>query len=214
MSIGVSLGAFAEGFASSLQAKKDRAEREAGAARQDRWLDILEKNPEILSAGGSLGSTPSTSGRAKASGIPTTADAAYIREGLIKRGMPDYIADGFLMNFHDESALNTSAVGDNGNAFGLAQWNGDRRHGLNAYASQKGVDAGDADVQLDYLMSELRGAESGAWKKIQATRTPGQAAAAIVNYFERPAEQHRARREASYLAYDQRPVLGAIAPAY
>lgn len=45
---GMSLGAFAEGLASGRASRKDREEREKAGERQDRWLDIMEKQ----SAGG------------------------------------------------------------------------------------------------------------------------------------------------------------------
>lgn len=119
--------------------------------------------------------------------------------GLVARGMPEHIARGFAMNFADESGFNPTAVGDNGNAYGLAQWNGPRMASLNSFASQSGRAASDLNVQLDFLMHELQGPEAGAWSKIASAPDANSAAAAVLNYFERPAEVHRARREAAYL---------------
>lgn len=79
MSLGMSLGAFAENFASSRNAARDRTERKEASAQQDRWLDILEKNPGImygqspsLNAGQfnlpSLGAMPGAGDEAAASG--------------------------------------------------------------------------------------------------------------------------------------------------
>lgn len=127
---------------------------------------------------------------------PITGEA--IVNGLVQRGMPPHVAQGFAMNFADESAFNPNAVGDNGNAFGLAQWNGPRMASLQNYAAQAGTPASDPNTQLDYLMTELQGPEAGAMARIAATDTPQAAAQAVLNNFERPAEAHRARREASY----------------
>jgi hypothetical protein len=223
MSLAISLGSFAEGFAGASQAKKDRKERADASAQKDRYLDIMEKNPGLFmgSAQGGMGAMPgqggipANGGAVVAATMPTKVEAAYVRDGLIKRGMPPHIADGFVLNFKDESGFNTSAVGDGGNAIGLAQWNGPRMQSLQAFSKERGVPHSDADAQMDYLMHELQGPEAGAWKKIQAANNAGSAAAAIVNHFERPAEKHRARREQSYLAYGAGPVaMGARAPAY
>lgn len=119
--------------------------------------------------------------------------------GLQDRGMAPHIAEGFAMNIADESAFNTEAIGDGGQAVGLIQWNGKRKAALEAFAASTGSDPLDHDVQLDFLMYELGGPESAAWRKIQTATTAGEAAALIVNHFERPAEEHRARREAKYL---------------
>jgi hypothetical protein len=132
--------------------------------------------------------------------------------GLVARGMPEHIARGFAMNFADESAFNPTAVGDNGNAYGLAQWNGPRKAALEAYAVNTGRSAADPNVQLDYLMTELHGPEAGAWGKIAAAPDANAAAAAVLNYFERPAEAHRARREADYLGGTRSALPSQYAP--
>lgn len=133
-----------------------------------------------------------------------TSKAEYILSGLRQRGMPDHIARGFVMNFQDESGLDSGIEEREFNVhgtkgFGLSQWTGPRRDALVSFASSRGKPISDVDTQLDYLMSELEGPESGAWSKIKNARTSGEAGAAIVNLFLRPAEKHRAERESRYL---------------
>ena len=123
----------------------------------------------------------------------------FVVDGLVARGMPEHVAQGFAMNFADESAFNPQAVGDSGNAYGLAQWNGPRKRALFDFAERQGKNPADPNVQMDFLAHEVQGPESAAWGKIAATSDPRSAAAAVLNYFERPAETHRARREAAYL---------------
>lgn len=166
------------------------------------------------------GATPAASTTARndameRTGGPTqaAADELGIRAGLIERGLPEHIADGILMNMRDESGLNPAAVGDNGNAFGLAQWNGPRKAALESFAAGRGAQAGDVGTQLDFLMSELQGPEKAAGAKLMATQTPGEAGAAFLNHFERPAEEHRVRREAAYLG-GAAPAGGMSMPAY
>ena len=123
----------------------------------------------------------------------------FVVDGLVARNFPQHVAEGFAMNFADESAFNPQAVGDNGNAYGLAQWNGPRKRALFDFAERQGKNPADPNVQMDFLAHEVQGPESAAWGKIAATSDPRAAAAAVLNYFERPAETHRARREAAYL---------------
>lgn len=65
MSLGSSLGAFAQSFAGARQGRKDREERDATNARQDRWLDIMEKNPGLVMGSGAFG----VGGGAPAAGV-------------------------------------------------------------------------------------------------------------------------------------------------
>lgn len=144
------------------------------------------------------GQPPRGRGRGRGAG-PVIESGNFVVDGLVSRGMPQHIAEGFAMNVKDESNFNPTAVGDGGNAYGLAQWNGPRKRALETYAASVGGDVSDPEVQMDFLMHELETNEAGSWAKIQGATTAGEAAALIVNHYERPAESHRARREAAYL---------------
>ena len=169
--------------------------------------------PESYSAGaytpGSYSQGGASSGNVRnsamaAGGGPT--NAAGVIEGLVQRGMPPHIAEAFAINFKDESGLNpgineiSPLVPGSRGGFGLAQWTGPRRKQLEAFAAQRGRPVSDMDTQLDFLMTELQGSESRAAKSIFSAQDTPQAAAAILNKFLRPAESHRARREARYLS--------------
>lgn len=125
--------------------------------------------------------------------------------GLVQRGMPLHIAQGFVTNFKDESGLNPGIneiaplVPGSRGGFGLYQLTGPRRRQYEAWAAEKGMDLADPNAQLDFLMLELGTTEKSAWDKIQNTSTAGEAAAAIVNSFLRPAESHRVSRANRYL---------------
>ena len=129
----------------------------------------------------------------------------WITDGLIARGMPPHLALAFGWNGMDESGLdagineaNPTVPGSRG-GFGGMQWTGPRRRALEAFAAERGVSPADKDLQLDFLMSELQGPEASAWAKISSAKDTPTAAAAIVNDFLRPAEEHRASREAKYM---------------
>lgn len=48
MAVGSSLGAFAEGFADSRNARKDREERQQNAALQNRMIDVMARQNEVM----------------------------------------------------------------------------------------------------------------------------------------------------------------------
>lgn len=205
--IGEGIGQLAYGIGAGLSAKKlDQQEQEGQAAAKDRFASLFSGMRGSAPQGGFtvLGTPPSDPNEAiaadtmQALGKGGTMQPDAIVQGLVARGMPEHIAQGFVTNFKDESGFNTAAVGDNGNAFGLAQWNGPRKAALEKFAAERGKPASDMNVQLDFLMTELQGPESAAWSKISGAPDAGTAAAAVLNHFERPAEEHRARREAQY----------------
>lgn len=160
-------------------------------------------------SGGYSGAPMTMSGRegpqAEPYALPPQGDmAARIKSGLVNRGMPEHVADGFVLNFQDESGLNPGINEENPTVpgsrggFGLAQWTGPRRKMLEAQARQAGRSPADLELQLDFLMSELSGSEKGAAGRIMSARNSGEAAAAIATDFLRPAQQHLDARVAKY----------------
>ncbi len=205
--IGEGIGQLAYGIGAGLAAKKldqqEQAGRDAYNGQFDAALGAIRgtAQPGAFTVLGSAPSGPNEAIAAdtmQALGKGGTMQPDAVVQGLVQRGMPEHIAQGFATNFKDESGFNTAAVGDNGNAFGLAQWNGPRKAALEQYAASMGKPASDMNVQLDFLMTELQGPEAAAWSKISGAPDAGSAAAAVLNHFERPAEEHRARREAAY----------------
>lgn len=136
-----------------------------------------------------------------------TVEGKALFEGLVERGLAPHVAEGFVMNFRDESGLNPGIneanplVKGSRGGFGLYQLTGPRRKTYEAFAAARGVDPSDVDAQLDFLVMELDGAEKSAGAKIRNTSTAGEAGAAIVNHFLRPAKEHRTSRAAKYAKF-------------
>lgn len=132
----------------------------------------------------------------------------FIIQGLIQRGYPPHVAQGFVMNMMDESGLrpgiNEAApiVPGSRGGFGLYQLTGPRRTAYEQFAAQRGVNPADVDAQLDFLDYEMRGPESRAAKSILSTRNPQEAAVAIARDFLRPASEHLQNRVARYSGAD------------
>lgn len=140
------------------------------------------------------------------SGTTEFVDGAELVAGLVKRGLPEHIAKGFVMNFQDESGLNPGInerapiVKGSRGGYGLYQLTGPRRVAFERYADANGLPYDSADAQMDFLVyEELAGSEKAAWEKIQRTKTPGEAAAVIVKEFLRPLKEHQQSRTQKYL---------------
>lgn len=144
------------------------------------------------------------------------SNPSYIRSGLVRRGLPEHVADAFMVNFRDESGLNPGIneakplVAGSRGGFGLYQLTGPRRREYEAFAAQRGVQPADVDAQLDFLMGELSGSEKRAGQRILAAPDTATAAQAIVNDFLRPAASHRTKRSAQYASLGGAPM--ALSP--
>jgi hypothetical protein len=136
--------------------------------------------------------------------VPDSKTAGRIRGKLMDRGMPSHVADAFIVNFQDESGLNSGIneanpiVEGSRGGFGFYQLTGPRRTAYEAFAKQRGVNPSDEDSQLDWLMMELEGSEKKAGNAIYNTNNTSDAAVAIVNQFLRPAKKHAVSRTANY----------------
>lgn len=139
---------------------------------------------------------------------PQARSGDDLYRGLVKRGLPEHVAKGFVMNFRDESGLDSNIneknplVAGSRGGFGLYQVTGPRRVAYEDFAKEQGKDLGDVDAQLDFLMLELGGTEASASRSIMNTTTAGEAASVIVNKFLRPSTKHgyRQSRSARYLS--------------
>ena len=150
------------------------------------------------------GEAPEASSRPKANPYtnpPSEGKQAALYSGLVDRGVPEHVAHGMVINMGDESGFRSDVEEAEPNVHGtrgkgLIQFTGDRRE---KYEAVNGNDWSD-DKQLDFIVSELQSSENRAYKKMKATSNAGEAAAAGVRYWLRPAEEHMKAREAKYLS--------------
>lgn len=109
---------------------------------------------------------------------------------FISKGLSPEIAAGFVGNFMQESGINPKSVNSIG-ATGIAQWLGGRKANL-----VKLPNYFDLTVQLNFVWTELNGAEGSAYNKIKAASGLKDITYAIRKFYERPgeAEANDARR--------------------
>ncbi|WP_162841847.1 phage tail tip lysozyme [Ancylobacter rudongensis] len=134
---------------------------------------------------------------------------------LQAKGWSRTVASGIVGNLVAESGMNPNAIGDNGNAFGLAQWN-DRADEMKAFLTAQGKQWNDFLGQLDFVDYELRNKERKAAAVAGLSANPAQAANAIMDHYERPAdwakmESMGRRQSAAQRAYD---MAGSAVPTF
>lgn len=112
--------------------------------------------------------------------------ASYAQRYLVNLGLTPQAAAGVVGNLMQESGLNPGASGDQGTAFGIAQWRGPRAQARQAFASQNGMPLGSVDTDLRFLNSELRNSYARVFQDIMKARTPEEAAGIFALGYERP----------------------------
>jgi hypothetical protein len=112
-------------------------------------------------------------------------------------------AAGLVGNLQAESGANinpNAPPGDQGTAFGSAQWRGPRLAALQQYAAKQGLDPMTTAAQQGFMRQEMIGqgnkmpTEGGAYAGLTATSTPAGAATAVDRMYERSSGEHRDRR--------------------
>jgi hypothetical protein len=129
--------------------------------------------------------------------------AAYFRG----RFAPHQVA-GILANISAESGFDPQARGDNGAAFGIAQWRGARLEALKRFAGTDDLSKIGLETQLKFMALELDTTERRAAQALRATTTASGAGETFSRAYERPAdftgEATRRAAAASALIVDPR----------
>lgn len=149
-------------------------------------------------AGSAGGSTAPSDIPAGAGG---TGNARTALQFFIGKGLTPAQSAGIVGNLQAESGanLNPAAVGDGGQAIGIAQWHPDRRANFQR-AFGKPFNQSTFQDQLNFIWWELNNTERNAMTRLRATRTAEEAAAVFDQYYERSSGAHRSRRIANAVA--------------
>lgn len=107
---------------------------------------------------------------------------------FVSRGWTVPQAAGIVANLVAESALNPSAVGDGGAAYGIAQWHPDRQAGFEKLFGRP-IRGSSVEDQLVWVDTELRTTERSAGLALEACVTAAAAGACISEKYERPADR-------------------------
>ena len=108
---------------------------------------------------------------------------------FMKKGRTKEQSIGIAANLQQESGFNPSAVGDKGQAFGLAQFHKDRQQNFKKLFG-KDIKESTGQEQLEFIHHEMtKGTEQAAGRKLSKETTSAGAAASISKNFERPADR-------------------------
>lgn len=148
-------------------------------------------------------------------GSDLSPNAKFAYDYFTKAGVPAPVAAGLVGNLMQESGpdLNPAAIGDNGNAFGVGQWNGPRMRAYVDFAQKAGKPVDDLQTQLDFAMSEANSGEGAAWSKMWGAKTPEDAALLASQHYERPGvPNNSARVQNARKVYDLMNVADVATP--
>lgn len=96
-------------------------------------------------------------------------------------------AAGIVANLQTESNLSSSAVGDGGAAYGLAQWRPDRQASFDQVYGHS-IQGSSFQQQLAFVQYELTHTEGDAGQRLQSAGSAGEAGSIVSRYYERPAD--------------------------
>lgn len=110
-----------------------------------------------------------------------------IEKYLRGKGLNDKAIAGVMGNIQQESNFSTTAKNSSSGAYGLFQWLGGRKTGLEKFARSVGKSSGNIYVQLDYFWKELNSSEKKSLEVLQSDqyKTPSEYAVAFEKSFER-----------------------------
>ena len=150
----------------------------------------------------SFGSDPTPDGTAPGGGGATgpgagsTGSASEAMAFFVSKGWSRAQAAGIVGNLQAEVGANLpphGVSGDNGKAYGIAQWHPDRQQRFKQIIG-KDIRQSTFKEQLEFVQWELNNSEKKAGDKLRQATTPTDAAAIVDEYYERSAGIHRQRR--------------------
>jgi hypothetical protein len=96
-------------------------------------------------------------------------------------------ASGIVGNLMGESNMDPNAVGDGGQAYGIAQWHPDRQANF-AKLFNKSIVGSSLEEQMQFVAWELQNTEKRAFNHLLGTGTIAEATRSFMKMFERPAD--------------------------
>lgn len=106
---------------------------------------------------------------------------------------------GIVANLEAESGLRPDAIGDGGQAYGIAQWHPPRQANFATWFG-KDIKGSSFEEQIEFVHLELTRTEMGAGAKLRACSIAADAGAVVSMYYERPADRDGEARKRAALA--------------
>jgi len=172
---------------------------------------LLYMNPDIPATGqitvGSkiklpnLGQFARGQATAPATAAGSSTNAATALKFFTQQGWSAAQAAGIVGNLQAESGknINPAAVGDGGQAYGIAQWHPPRQQNFQAQMG-KSIKGSSLQDQLEFIQWELNNTEKAAGNKLKSAQSAAAAAEIMDKFYERSAGLHTDRRVANAVA--------------
>lgn len=172
---------------------------------------LLYMNPDIPATGqitvGSkiklpnLGEFAGIQTNAPATAAGSSANAATALKFFTQQGWSAAQAAGIVGNLQAESGknINPAAVGDGGQAYGIAQWHPSRQKDFQAQMGRP-IKGSSFQDQLEFIQWEFNNTEKAAGNKLKAAQSAAAAAEIMDKFYERSAGLHTDRRVANAVA--------------
>ena len=156
-------------------------------AKDAEAITSTAAQPDAVKSGASAATaTPALS--KSETGRPEEAQAFFESKGWTKEQ-----AAGIVGNLVVESRLKTDALGDGGQAYGIAQWHPPRQAKFRQVYG-KDIRQSSFREQLEYVNWELNNSEKAAGNALRQATTASEAAAIVDKKYERSAGYHLAER--------------------
>jgi hypothetical protein len=183
----------------SLKQEYEETKKEAGTTGSVNPATVAnKKKAKTDKKAASAVSKPSAGATEGKKGENGTAQKAM--EYFMSRGWTKEQAAGIVGNLQAESSsFNTTAVGDNGQAVGIAQWHPDRQQRFKEIFKKDIKDAS-FEEQMAFVDYELNNQEKVAGDLLRNAKTADEAAAIIDKYYERSKGTALNKRQQNALA--------------
>ncbi len=127
--------------------------------------------------------------------LPNVDLARRAVDFFLKNGWSMAQAAGLVANIEAESSFDSQAIGDGGAAVGICQWHPPRQAEFRK-AFNSPIEDADYDMQLAFIVLELRNGEIGAGNALRQATSADDAGAIVCKLYERPLDPagHERRR--------------------
>lgn len=163
------------------------AEKAAKAAEEAAAAGIGNGAAGAGGGGGGGGSAADRRFSTNAS-VPKAAAGAVgdAMQFFLQKGWTKEQASGIVANLTAESSMRHGITGDNGSAYGLAQWHPDRQANFAKWAG-KDIKKSTFKEQLGFVHYEMtEGKEQAAGERLRRAKTASESGDVVSRYYERP----------------------------
>lgn len=156
---------------------------------------------KTLNKPGSITSTQSETVNSKAKAVEVDQEKKAV-DFFMSKGWTKEQSVGLAANIRRESAFDPNAIGDQGKAYGLAQWHPDRQAEFKKLFG-KDIKGSSLEDQLAFMHHELTaGKESQAGAKLKGAKTAQESAEVVARYYERPKDTEVEAAKRGQIAID------------